>query len=158
MRHTAVLILACATLCLTGCISVIDRPDIPIKKTTTGTYVAKQKRWMGLQCGPVYYERVPTKADETRTALRLPAVWTLGIALPIALVAFACALVLQSPPLTKKCAYVAAIALVAAFGAAAWLLATMYLLIFIPLAILVVVYGYTKMRGKGLRWHKEEMG
>jgi len=158
VRHTAVLILACATLCLTGC-TTIDRPDLPPKKTKQGTYEAKQSRALGfIPIGKPYYERVPTKADETRTALRLPAVWTLGIALPIALVAFACALVLQSPPLTKKCAYVAAIALVAAFGAAAWLLATMYLLIFIPLAILVVVYGYTKMRGKGLRWHKEEMG
>ena len=151
MRHKVCFCVLLCTLCLAGCTTGTPRT----LKVNGRTRVYTDKKVFGVVYNTVV-EEAPTKAEATQDMLRKPAVWCLGISLPIALVAFACALVLQSPPLTKKCAVAAAIAIVVALSAAAWLLATMYLLLFAPLAVLVVVYGYVKMRGNGLRWHKEE--
>ncbi len=148
-----IMLLACYML--VSC-ATVERPDLPIKKTSQGTYAAKQKRFLGIPCGKPFYEKTPTKIDTTKDQIRKPAVWSIAVAFPLGLVAFACALFLHNPAITKKSAILAMICGVVVIGSAAWLLATTYLLLFIPFVIGIGVYGYLKMRGRGFRWHKDE--
>jgi hypothetical protein len=143
------------TLCLTSC-ATVPRTDMPVKKDARGKMEPVQDRLLGIPIGAPYYRPIATVADKAQASIQRPAIWLLGISLPMGIVAFACALVLQCPSITKKCASVAAMALVVAVGATAWLLASMYMWVLIPAVVLAVVYGYTKMKGKGFRWHTNE--
>lgn len=139
------------TVCLVGC-TTVDRPDLPAPKG----YEMKQDRLFGVV--PMQPKAVPkqTQAQKTQGILRKPAVVTLSVALPIALLAFAASIVMQNPSLTKKLASVALIAFLTAFGAAVWILVTMWL---IPLAVVAVLIGYLiyrKFHGKGFKWHAKE--
>jgi hypothetical protein len=155
--HIALLscIVTCIMLLSAGCVTV-DRPDLPPKKTKQGTYIAKQKRCAGIPIGKPYYERVPTKMERTQETVRRPASWLLFICLPIGIIAIAASIVLTNPIWSKRCATVALIALISAVIACAWLLLSTYVLLFIPLVCVFVVWCYTKTKGSGIKWHREE--
>lgn len=149
MKRFTILAWLCIFIYLVGC-TTVSRPDLPVQKG----YEAKQSRVLGFI--PLFprYEKVETKAEETRDTLRKPAVLTLSICLPIALIAFAASLVLQNPSLGRKLVSVALIAFLAAFGAAIWLLMTMWLIGFAVIAVVGGAWVYFKMHGKGFKWQK----
>ena len=152
-KYIKVLVFCLVTLFSSNC-STVPVPDMGKRKVAGKTYVAVQKRCCGMNVGKPIWKEQPSQWDKTRAMLQAPAQWTLAIALPLALIAFAASAFISVPQISKWSSIIGCIAGMVAIGCAAWLLATMYLLLLIPLVILAAVFIYFKTHEKGLTWNK----
>lgn len=146
MKH---LLIVC-TLCLVSC-STIPRPDLGIKKVGGKTYVHEQSTLCGKPVGKPRFVEVESKVDKLRKQLQKPALWTLAVSLPLGLVLAAVMMVgVGTPAIMKKVGSAAAICLTTSVLVGAWLAATYYLAVLIPLVIVGLVLAYRKTKHKKL--------
>lgn len=139
-------------LCLfiAGCTSV-PLPELGTKKQAGKTYEAQQTRFCGIDVGKPYWKEVPSRSAVIRATLAVPAKWTLYICVPVGLLAGAAMLWLSStPPVMQKLGALCGICLTASVGAGAWLYASAYPLVFIPIIGAAIFVGYRKTKHKKL--------
>jgi len=137
---------------LAGC-SSIPLPDEGTVKKAGKTYMKHQPTVCGMPIGKPRYEEVPSKLDRLRNKIQKPAIWLLGIMLPLGIISGAVMVVGVSNPVVMKYAgIVCFIALLSAIGAAAWLLATTYLLVLVPIVAITLLVAYRTTKGKRLHF------
>lgn len=143
-------IILVATLCLVGC-STIPRPDLGKKRVAGKTYVYEQSTLLGKPVGKPRYVEQESNGDKLRAQLQKPAVWTLSGALPLGLLLGAVMMVgVGTPKMMKWVGSASAVLLLTSIGAAAWLMATTWLLALIPLVGVALVLAYRKTLNKKL--------
>jgi len=115
---------------LIGC-STVPRPDLPTKKENGKRYEQYQSTCLGKPLGKPKWREVPSAMASTQATLKLPAKWTLYMALPAAFALGALCLVaavyLQNEKLSKLAAVLSGASFLAALGATAWLIATTWM-------------------------------
>jgi len=129
----------------------LARPDLGSKKVAGTRYIAEQPTLLGKPVGEPRWVPLPSKKEKLVNQLQAPAEWTLKIALPLGLLSFAVMLMIGSPGVMKIAGTAAAVFGVMSVGATAWLMATTWLLLLIPLVVVALVLGYLATRGKSLR-------
>lgn len=138
-------------LCLICSCSTIPLPDMGKKKVNGKTYVAEQSTLLGKPVGEPYWKEAPSKADKLTATLQKPAIWLLSLSLPIGLVSLAIMVVgVSNPMIMKRVGTVGAICLVTAVLCGAWLLATTWLLLIIPVVVVLTIVAYKKTKGRRL--------
>lgn len=141
---------------LAGC-SSIPRPDLGTKKVAGDTFVAKETTLLGKPMGRVTWEKKPTKLDTVTTTMQTPAKWTLKIVVPLGFLSGAMMVgfmtfLTPNPRLMKLSGTIAGLCLVVAVLASAWIIASTWLLITIPIVIVAIVILYSKTKGKSLKF------
>jgi len=115
------------------------------------TYMQEPPTMCGMPVGKPRWKEMPTKADKLRETLQRPAIWALGVSLPLGLVLGAVMLVGVSNPVAMRIAGTGAgICLVTAVGAGAWIAATMWLWAIAPIVCIGLYIGYRRTKGKRL--------
>lgn len=152
MRKTFTIMALMVAICTIEACTTVDRPDLP----TPSGYKMEQDRLLGVLPMKPYMVSKPTKAQVARTIIQRPAIVVLSVCLPIALLAFAASIALQNPSLTKKLSIVAITAFIAAFSAAVWIMASMYVVVGGAALAGLGALAYFKFHGTGFKWHKEE--
>jgi len=144
-----------ALVALFGCLSV---PTGKVRKVGKDTYTEVRKEVPGLPfLGYSRWEKKQSPMEETKKILQAPAKWTLYVAVPVSLIAFALTLVSQAPPIQKKAGSVAILGGLVCAGATAYLLATTYmwlLIVALVAAGAALMYNY-KDRGILFRCQKK---
>lgn len=138
--------------CLICSCSSIPLPDLGEKKMGGKTYIAKQRTFFTKPVGEPVWEETETRADETRDILQKPAIWLLWGVLPGAILCGAAMVFMSSNPAVMKWLGTAAgTCAVAAVLCASWILATMWLLLLIPIVAIILIILYKKTKHKKLR-------
>ena len=137
---------------LLGC-SSIPLPDLGTKKVGGKTYVAERSTLLGKPIGGPKWIPIVTKGEKLTEKMSRPAEIVLWIAVPSAILSVAAMLFLTgSPLLMKRFGTIAALSMVAAVLASAWLALSMWPLVSIPLIIAIIVVLYAKSKGRSWTW------
>lgn len=137
------LLVACSSIAL---------PDLGIKKVGKKTYEARQPTCLGKPVGKAFWVEIPSSSQELRKKIQAPAVWLLWLVLPLGIISLgAMMFVAASPGLMKLLGALSGTCLVSATLVVAWLLATQWPLLSLPIVIVVVWLAYRKTKGKKLK-------
>ncbi len=129
---------------LTSCSSV-PLPKLGTVKHAGKKYEYRQTKLLGVPVSKPTLHPIKTKGDDNRDDIRIPAKWLLWLSLPgsvlVAIVGAVAVVYLKQPKLARLVAVASIGLFIGALVASAWLIASTYLWLFVPILVLIIGGG-----------------